>query len=306
MVGRLRYYFDDVAECNMCGADSENHRVLGKRLNSSQGKRPKRKIGVSVTVMECKCCGLIFANPMPVPMDIMDHYGVPPEEYWRADYFQVSDDYFAHEIARLKAIKPIGEGMKSLDIGAGLGKAMIALSAVGFDAYGIEPSIQFHERAVTKMGVEPAKLKLGQIEDVIFPQENFDFITFGAVLEHLYNPSQSIEKALGWLKPGGIIHIEVPSSRWLVAKLVNKFYRIIRTDYVANISPMHEPYHLYEFTLKSFERHAKEHGYEIAFAENYVGETYLPKMFDFILRPYMRITKRGMLLAVWLKKTEKE
>jgi 2-polyprenyl-3-methyl-5-hydroxy-6-metoxy-1,4-benzoquinol methylase len=45
---------------------------------------------------------------------------------------------------------------------------------------------------------------------VIFPEAHFDFITFGAVLEHLYDPSMSIHKAMSWLKPSGIMHIEVP------------------------------------------------------------------------------------------------
>ena len=50
-----------------------------------------------------------------------------------------------------------------------------------------------------------------------------------------------------WLKPGGIVHIEVPSKHF-INKLVNIYYRLIGTNYLL-ISAMHTPFHLYEFSL---------------------------------------------------------
>ena len=40
--------------------------------------------------------------------------------------------------------------MTALDIGAGLGKAMLSLENSGFDTFGLEPSIPFHEKAISK------------------------------------------------------------------------------------------------------------------------------------------------------------
>jgi 2-polyprenyl-3-methyl-5-hydroxy-6-metoxy-1,4-benzoquinol methylase len=51
------------------------------------------------------------------------------------------------------------------------------------------------------MKIPPEKLQLGMIENIEYPKDNFDFITFGAVLEHLYDPSAAIKKAMNWLKP---------------------------------------------------------------------------------------------------------
>jgi len=179
---------------------------------------------------------------------------------------------------------------------------MIALSNAGFDVYGFEPSIQFHERAVSKMGLSPEKLILGKLEDIEYPENHFDFISFGAVLEHVYDPSESIVKAMKWLKPNGLIHIEVPSSSWLIGKIINLFYKLKLSDYVGNLSPMHEPYHLYEFGLKSFQNHSRNNNYEIAFHEYFVCETYMPKFTDFILKPFMKWTNKGMQLSIWLRK----
>lgn len=286
----------------MCGSVSDSHKILGKRLNRSQGKTPKKKIGITTTIVKCSDCGLIYSNPQPVPFDLQDHYGVPPENYWKENYFLINEHYFHSEITTLKSLLDFKAGMKSLDIGAGLGKAMIALTKAGFDTYGFEPSNSFYERAVSKMGISTDKLKLGQIEEVEYPANTFDFISFGAVLEHLYDPSDSILKALNWLKPGGIIHIEIPSSDWLINRLINLFYKVNLTDYVGNLSPMHEPYHLYEFGLKSFQEHAKKNNYEVAFYQYYVCDTFMPKFADYFLKPFMKRTNTGMQLCVWLRK----
>ena len=286
----------------MCGSDAGTHKILGKRLNRSQGRNPKGRIGITTTIAKCTTCGLIYSNPQPIPFDLQDHYGVPPEEYWLEVYFQVEENYFHAEIDRLKKEMDFKPGMKSLDIGAGLGKAMIALEKAGFDAYGFEPSKQFHERAISKMGIKPDKLKLGMMEEMEYPDNTFDFITFGAVLEHLYDPSASLIKALKWVKPNGLIHIEVPSADWLINKIANLYYLLTGTDYVANISPMHDPFHLYEFKLNSFEIHSRKHGYELAFYEYYVGYTYMPKLIELVVKPYMASTNTGMQLSVWLRK----
>ncbi|MBS1491590.1 MAG: class I SAM-dependent methyltransferase [Bacteroidetes bacterium] len=302
----MQYLFKQIAYCNMCGSDTKKHAILGRRLNHSQGIFPQKKKGISVSVARCTTCGLIYANPQPIPFDIQDHYGVPPESYWKENYFTVDPDYFRTEIKQAKSLLPFYEGMKALDIGAGIGKAMIAMRHEGFDAYGIEPSIPFFERAISKMGIEKNKIKNQQIENIDYPENFFDFISFGAVLEHLYDPSAALATSLKCLKPNGLIHIEVPSSKWLINKLINLYHSLTLSGFVGNLSPMHVPFHMYEFSLKSFEMNATKLHYTIAHHEYYVCETTLPGAFDFILRPIMARTHTGMQLCVWLRKVSTE
>ncbi len=288
----------------MCGEETTKSKILGQRLNQSQGKRPRKKNGISTSILKCRKCALIYSNPLPKPTDIQDHYGVPPESYWNEEYFKVEDSYFAAQIIQAKKLIDFKSGMKVLDIGAGIGKCMIALTKAGFESYGLEPSRQFRERAISKMSIDSDRLKLGMLEELEYPEEEFDFITFGAVLEHLYDPSESILKAIKWLKPNGVVHMEVPSSDYLVAKLTNLYYRTIGTNYVTNISPMHEPFHLYEFSLRSFLEHSKQNNYEIASFNYYVCQVYFfPKFTHPLLSWYMDKTNTGMQLSIWLKKS---
>jgi 2-polyprenyl-3-methyl-5-hydroxy-6-metoxy-1,4-benzoquinol methylase len=187
-----------------------------------------------------------------------------------------------------------------------LGKCVKALERAGFETYGIEPSEPFRQRALSMMGISPEQLQLARLEDAKFPGNSFDFITFGAVLEHLYDPSTSIAQALQWAKPGGLVHIEVPSSKWLTNRISNFVYAIQGLDYVSNISPMHNPFHLYEFGLKSFQANSAAGNYQIAHHEYLACRTYLPRAIDFVVKPFMAATNTHMQLEIWLRKPSVE
>lgn len=297
-----KYSFKYISNCNMCSADVSRHKVLGKRLDKSQGKNPNKKTGVTTTVCRCRKCGLIFCNPLPMPENIQSHYDIKPEEYWEDSYINQNDESYMGMIKQFDKLVGIKSGMRALDIGAGFGKHMIAMEKSGFDTYGIEASESFYERAISQNNINKEKLKLAKIEDVEFPENYFDFIFFGAVLEHLYDPSAAITNSLIWLKPKGVIYVQVPSSKWLVGKLINLFYKIRCINYVGNLSPMHEPFHLFEFSLKTFQQHAIKNNYSIIHHEYAVCKTYMPKYSDFILKPLMKRTNTGMELYIWLQK----
>lgn len=302
-MNRLRYSFEEISTCEMCGDKTDAHIILGQRLNQSQGLNPKRKTGISVSVKKCTNCKLIYASPQPVPFDIQDHYGMPPEDYWKPEAFEWTPNYFEEQIKVVKQLIPFKKGMTSLDVGAGLGKCMLSLNNAGFDTYGFEPSKPFYEMALLRMKISPDRLRLGKIEDIDYPDNSFDFITFGAVFEHFYHPAHSLQKALKWLKPNGIIQIEVPSADHLIAKIINLYFKIRGTNYVTNISPMHSPFHLYEFAFKSFEELAKKLNYQVVNHHYDVCSIeHVPKFLHPIFRSYMNLTDTGMQLTVYLKK----
>jgi SAM-dependent methyltransferase len=250
--------------------------------------------------MRCRSCGLVYANPMPLPADIGQHYDTDPSDYWKPEYFDDDPNYYAGQIAIFRRLWGRDGTPIALDVGAGLGKAMRSLTARGFDAHGIEPSPAFRDAAIAQGGITPDRITLGAVEEVDLPADTFDFVTFGAVLEHLADPAGMLERALGWMRPDGLLHAEVPSSDWLTTRLVNAAYRLQGLDYVTNLSPMHPPYHLYEFTARSFEAHAQRTGYAVALTRMLPGhDTFLPGP-DALWRRLMR-NGRGMQLEVWLR-----
>lgn len=298
----MKYSFRSFDNCVMCGHTTADASVLGKRLNKSQGRNPKTKLGITTTVVKCANCGLIFCNPLPIPNKIEDHYGVPAEEYWKKSQLEVAKHFFTYQIEIARELLNMPTGGKALDVGAGQGKTMVALNRAGFDAYGIEPGQAFYDYMIEHAKLDPSRLQVKSCEDAEFDENSFDFISFGVVLEHIYDPGEALKKALRWLKPGGIIFVEVPSADWLINKIANLYYRLTGTDYVGNLSPMHNPYHLYEFTRKSFEAFCQANNAKLVKTDNYVGITYMPALIDPILKKYMESTNTGIGLYAWIQK----
>jgi SAM-dependent methyltransferase len=302
----MKYAFHPITECKLCGSGSGDHKVLGRRLDRRQGLFPRSLPGLAVTVLRCRRCGLIFPNPLPLPEQVSDHYGVAPEAYWDSSYFVDDPQYLAWQIGKfLKYSGKQPAGLRALDIGAGIGKGMKALARAGFDAHGIEVSASFREAAITRNGIAAANIQLAGLEEASFPDGSFDFITFLAVLEHLSEPGAALRKIVRWLKPDGLLVVEVPSSDYLLYRLVRRYYRLTGNDFVPDLSPMHRPYHLYQFTRESFLRHGLEAGYEVAAWDCYACQTFLPRWLGFASRPLqwlMQKTATGMELEVWLRR----
>lgn len=275
--------------------------VLGKRLSRSQGKNPHRKTGITTTVVQCNACGLIFANPLPIPQHLADHYNVSVDDYFEAGFKEPPADYFKRELDFFKSQYARQSTLRGLDIGAGLGGIMRALEREGFEAYGLEPSNSFYDFAVSK-GIAADRIQNRSTEDADFPDAYFDLIIFSAVFEHLYDPNQALVNALKWLKPGGMIYIGVPSNRVFIQLLANWFYKLKGLDYVSNISPMHPPFHLYEFGKETFEKNAKINHYAIAHFEYWTVRDYLFPKFSFLIRKLIKLTRSDMNLTIWLRK----
>jgi 2-polyprenyl-3-methyl-5-hydroxy-6-metoxy-1,4-benzoquinol methylase len=293
------YKFIPTERCNMCG--EREAEVLGKRLSGPQRLRPAKRVGVTTTIVRCPRCGLVYCNPQPVPLSIASHYDVPPEEYWEASRLEVANQHFAEHLETFRQLG--GEVGTALDVGAGVGQIVVALTRAGFETWGLEPSEAFFRRAVSRPEVSADRMLLSTAEEASFEPESFSFVSFAAVLEHLYDPCAALLRALDWLRPGGLIYLDVPSADFLSNRIVNWAYKLQGLDYVANLSPMHPPYHLYEFTVRSFMEHAQIHNHAVASHRTHVtGETYLP--LSPLVRWLMRRSGGGMQLEVWLRKAQ--
>jgi SAM-dependent methyltransferase len=153
------------------------------------------------------------------------------------------------------------------------------------------------------LGADDRRFQLAAMEDAEFEAGGFDFVTFGAVLEHLYDPDAALAKAMRWLRPGGVAHAEIPNSRHLVGRLINAYYRLLGTGFVTNISPMHVPFHLYEFSIASFHRNGARNRYSVADHWIDVGSIdNIPSVLHPLLRAIMSRSDTGMQLSVFLRK----
>lgn len=294
----IRYELIDVPHCDMCG--SGDRRQLGLRLGCSTGLRPHKASAAAIPVKECLACGLIYSDPLPLPLNVEDHYGLDAETYFPFAHVHEPPPFDNRRLERLMDVRP---GMKVIDVGAGIGTNLIAFRKAGWDAWGIEPSASFVRFGIENLGLDAGQLLQQSFEDTDLPDDSFDLVWFGAVLEHLRSPSAALRTACRILKPGGIIMAEIPSSRAILPRLINLYYRLLGTSYVTNISPLHPPFHLYEFTHRSFVANGRRVGYELARHFYWQPELYnVPKALQSIIRAALEKTGRGDGLTVFLRK----
>lgn len=254
-------------------------------------------------MVRCTRCGVVFPDPMPLPRKVSELYAVEPDSYWPPAYFRTDPGYLTPLYAVERELLGPLEGLRALDVGAGIGKGVVAMRHHGFLATGLEPSATFRALALERMGLAEHEIILSSVEEAELPSATYDYVNFGAVLEHLPDPRGAIERSLGWLRPGGILHAEVPHAGWLLARGLNLWYRASGQGMVTNTSPMHPPYHLVEFTERAFHLVAEDLPCRVERTEVWVADVLAPRLLKGGLRALMRATGTGMQLAVWLRRT---
>ena len=130
-----------------------------------------------------------------------------------------------------------------LDVGCGPGVFYKPYKDLSIDWIGVEVSpfwIEFGKK--NKIPILEKSLK--EIED------KFDVITAHQVLEHVENPMKFMNQILKILKPGGILHFEIPNHLSLSSS-IRKISPILSYDYGFIQPPMHMRKHILFIQLNS-------------------------------------------------------
>ncbi|MBQ8945551.1 MAG: class I SAM-dependent methyltransferase [Lachnospiraceae bacterium] len=149
------------------------------------------------------------------------------------------DDY-----RRYHMVKDWCRGKRVLDFGCGFGGFLQNISQDAGDVAGVE--LGCDERGyLTNLGYDVRS----SILDHEIP---FDVITMFHVFEHLKSPQKWLNDIAGFLKPGGILFIEVPNANDVLLSLYENSAFADFTYWSA---------HLYLYTKESLTRVIKENGY---------------------------------------------
>jgi 2-polyprenyl-3-methyl-5-hydroxy-6-metoxy-1,4-benzoquinol methylase/ribosomal protein L37AE/L43A len=243
-----------------------------KRIGRRGGSAHRAHLGVECDIWRCDNCGLIFPNPMPIPVnDFEQHYGVEPDVYFEHHELDAKAMSAAHLLARAEELT--GSKGKLLDIGAGRGELLRAARELGWNVSGIEPSARFAEYAAAYSGARISSLPLEQCD---FAANSFDCVVLSAVLEHLYNPDETIREISRVLRRGGAVFIDVPNEAGLYFRVGNLYQKLRGRDWVVNIAPTFSPFHVFGFSPRSLKALLAKHGLSPRWWTVYPGRAMVP------------------------------
>lgn len=297
------YKFLDLEKCPMCESPIDQTHYFGKRLDRPQGLRPDKSVGTELSINKCPCCQLVYPAPIPVRTD-EGLYAMPLAASFWENRDQVHQAHFEYELRVLSKLvnKPLNT-LLALDIGFGLGSSLFTMVSNFKEVHGIEPFKSLYDRTVEtyRDRIDGRLLKHISFEESDYEKEKFDFIFFEA-LQHIPDLDAALKKAFSWLKPGGILYVEVPSSSYLFHSLINLIYRFRRTRFVVNTNPMHGNLSYYEFSVKSFVESGKRNGFKVIYRQVFVCTPPLKGILKRLLILVMKFTGTGMQRSIWLQK----
>lgn len=116
-----------------------------------------------------------------------------------------------------------------LDLGASAGGLSLALCAQYADAkvYALEPETEaFQTLSAMQKATAMDRLQVfhGAGEKLPLPDASVDLIVCHTVLEHVRDPRQVVAEMFRVLRPGGMVHLELPNYIWPVEPHLHTFF----------------------------------------------------------------------------------
>ena len=123
----------------------------------------------------------------------------------------------------------VGQRRRILDFGCGWGFFLGAAKERGWEAFGLEP---LPGQAIYARAQFKADVVTDVLHEDTFPAGHFDAITAFQVFEHLPDPADALQKLKRFLRPGGVIFIEVPNIDTWSVRLFRRRHRHFVQDHL--------------------------------------------------------------------------
>lgn len=209
-------------KCDLCGKTSCKLKYsIKKNLSFGYLLPGEEKIGwKEIKIVQCKNCGLLFANPRFSFEEVSEIY---TDEYHEAHGEQSKLEIYNERLEHIRKYKTSGN---LLDIGCGYGYFLKAASKY-FDVAGLELSPHAVEFIKKNQKIPIINKDFLQAE---FDEQSLDVVTLWDVIEHLYDPYSNLMKINKILKKGGIMALRTGDVSSLNAKIAGKhwfFYHLI-------------------------------------------------------------------------------
>lgn len=236
--------------CNLCGRDEWRVRFPATAdsttLQADAFRCTHSGYGHHPQIVECRHCGLVYANPRWPADTILETYAAV-EDTTYVEERAGREITFRHHLRQMEQVIGPAENRRLLDVGAYIGVFVEMAAEAGWQAQGIEPS-QWAATEARRRGLD---VVLGTLDSAGLAEETFDVITLWDVIEHVADPSAELELARRLLRPGG----------WLVVHTMDIDAPVARL--MGNRWPWLMDMHLYYFSRRTLSSMLTRQGFEV-------------------------------------------
>lgn len=239
----------DRISCILCG--NENGDIIYTLHDYGYG------IPGEFPLIRCPICGLIYVSPRPGADEMEDYY---PQNY--APYKKAIEDekWILMRWIRRRNIRKyrrvveqyVSSGHKKiLDVGCSTGIFLAEMRDAGWTVVGTDINAKVIDYTRQRFNLDVIQ---GQFSEVLqtLSFAAFDAVTMWDVLEHTYNPLETLKQVNMYMEMGGFVFLTFPHYESLDRKLYKRFW----IGYDA-------PRHLFAFTREVISKMLVEAGFTV-------------------------------------------
>jgi 2-polyprenyl-3-methyl-5-hydroxy-6-metoxy-1,4-benzoquinol methylase len=159
--------------------------------------------GTEYDLVECPACGVLYFLPLPTSAQLTRFYSAAYYNFdrWREEGKGMA---FARPLKRWKSTG------KFLDVGCATGFFIHGIQQHSpWEVYGTDFGASAVQFARAKLGLD---VQWGNLVDVHFSSNYFDYVHVNNVLEHVLSPLELLQECHRVIKPDGILHLSVPNG----------------------------------------------------------------------------------------------
>lgn len=171
----------------------------------------KDRHGAALRTVLCLGCGMLRNDPVPSAEDLATFYRTAYRESYkgaaqprRRQVWRNLERLHRHFVAYADIYKRKGDW---LDLGSGSGEFTYLAKRIGARMTAVEPHRGYAAYCNEVLGLS---VRNQTLEECDFNGPSFDLIRLSHVLEHMRDSVSALRQLAGWLRPGGVIYIEVP------------------------------------------------------------------------------------------------